>query len=150
MRIAAALALSFAGSTAYGQVVDRRYAEEPTGGVALPATPLAGDHDARAVSVNPGGLTFLNGPELLLALDLETSDVATSSGPGFAPCRGPLAASDPEARLGFGTKTTRPSRAALPDPGSRIASRCQRHRAHQNAALASRGTTSSATGRCTA
>src|SRR5437867_543077 len=68
---------------AHAQGVERRYAEEPTGGLALPLTPLAGEHDARATVANPGGLALLRGPELALALDIEDSAVATSSGPGF-------------------------------------------------------------------
>src|SRR5262245_47696377 len=72
-----------ATATAHAQAVDRRYTEEPTNGVALPATPLAGEHDARAVVVNPGGLSLVRGPELALALDLENSNYATSAGPGF-------------------------------------------------------------------
>src|SRR5215212_10263946 len=70
-------------AVAHAQLVDRRYAEEPTGGLELPATPLAGEHDGRAVVANPGGLTLLRGPELALALDLQDPDVASSGGPGF-------------------------------------------------------------------
>ena len=50
-----------ASTVAHAQSVDRRYAEEPTGGLALPATPLEGEHDGRAVVVNPGGLSLLRG-----------------------------------------------------------------------------------------
>jgi hypothetical protein len=46
------LVVSFPGP-ARAQGVDRRYVEEPTGGMALPTTPLAGEHDARAVVANP-------------------------------------------------------------------------------------------------
>ena len=83
MRIAVPLAVIAWTGLAHAQGVDRRYAEEPTGGVAMPTTPLAGDHDARAVDANPGGLALLDGPELALALDLEDSAVADSDGPGF-------------------------------------------------------------------
>src|SRR5438093_13760381 len=83
MRIAVALAVIATAATARAQMVDRRYAEEPTGGLALPATPLAGEHDALATTLNPGGLALVRGSELALALDVEDPDVATSSGPGF-------------------------------------------------------------------
>src|SRR6185369_7236813 len=82
MRSAVLLAMVFP-AVAHAQGVDRRYAEEPTDGLALPLTPLAGEHDGRAVVVNPGGLTLTRGPELALAADLEDSAVATGSGPGF-------------------------------------------------------------------
>ncbi|HEY5927232.1 MAG TPA: signal peptide peptidase SppA [Kofleriaceae bacterium] len=115
-----AVAHVVAGSIAYAQSVDRRYAEEPTGGLALPTTPLAGEHDARAVVMNPGGLSLLRGPEIALALDLEDETVASSAGPGFG---GYLATSGggtilPRYGVGFGFEWLRPSRAQLaPDPG---------------------------------
>src|SRR5437016_4092555 len=83
MRSAVVCGLVATTAVAHAQAVDRRYAEEPTDGIALPATPLAGDHDARAVAVNPGGLALVRGTELALALSLQDPDVATSSGPGF-------------------------------------------------------------------
>ncbi|HET7502323.1 MAG TPA: signal peptide peptidase SppA [Kofleriaceae bacterium] len=85
MRIAviAALAALLAGPpTAAAQGASRRHVEPLTGGMALPTTPLAGEHDARAVVANPGGLALVRGTELVLALDLEDMDVATS-GPGL-------------------------------------------------------------------
>src|SRR5262245_47850819 len=45
------------------------YAEEPTAGLALPAAPLAGELDGRVVTTNPGGIVFVRGAELALALD---------------------------------------------------------------------------------
>jgi len=82
MRIAIIAALT-ASATAHAQAVDRRYVEEPTGGLALPTTPLAGEHDARAVVANPGGLALVRGSELALALDLEDAAVTTRAGQGF-------------------------------------------------------------------
>ena len=83
MRTIVIAGLLVATGTAAAQGVDRRYAEEPTNGMALPLTPLAGEHDARAVVANPGGLALLRGAEVALALGLEDPDVATSAGPGF-------------------------------------------------------------------
>src|SRR5712664_4090542 len=83
MRLAYVLAPVLLASSARAQVVDRRYAEEPTNGVALPLAPLAGEHDARTVALNPGGLSLLRGPELALALDIEDLAVASSAGQGF-------------------------------------------------------------------
>ncbi len=108
-------------ATATAQGVDRRYAEEPTGGMALPLTPLAGEHDARAVVANPGGLALLRGTELALALGLENGEVATSAGPGL----GLFAASVfggrlvPKLAIGLGFEWLRPERSQLsPDPGA--------------------------------
>jgi protease-4 len=84
MRIAVIAALSGAlGMSGAARAQGVRYAEEPTGGLALPTTPLAGEHDARAVVVNPGGLALVRGTELALALELEDRDVATAAGQGF-------------------------------------------------------------------
>jgi protease-4 len=86
MRIAvfAALGVAVAGlAPADAQGVVRRFVEEPTAGLALPTTPLAGEHDARAVVANPGGLALIRGSELALALDLEDAAVADGAGPGL-------------------------------------------------------------------
>jgi protease IV len=108
-------------AVAYAQMVDRRYAEEPTGGLEVPATPLAGEHDGRAVVANPGGLTLLRGPELALALELQDPDVASSGGPGFGAY---LATSGggsilPRYGIGIGLEWLRPPRERLEtDPGN--------------------------------
>ncbi len=112
--------LGLAGSTAYAQAIDRRYAEDPTGGLALPTTPLAGEHDARAVVANPGGLALLRGPEFALGLDFEDDSVATSSGPGVGLYGGGSVGGSLLPRLGWGVglEWLRPARAQLePDPG---------------------------------
>jgi protease-4 len=122
MRIAVVVAaLVLVPSLVRAQAVDRKYAEEPTGGVALPTTPLAGEHDARAVAANPGGLALLRGSELAVGLDLENTDVSTSAGQGF----GVFAATSvggkllPRFGLGVGLEWLVPPRAQLsPDPGS--------------------------------
>lgn len=106
---------------AHAQAVDRRYAEEPTDGIALPTVPLAGEHDATAVAVNPGGLALLRGPEVAVAIDSEDSSVATSSGPGvgayFASAVG--GGFLPRIGVGMGVEWLRPPRVDLaPDPGT--------------------------------
>ncbi|HEY0250381.1 MAG TPA: hypothetical protein VGC41_02600, partial [Kofleriaceae bacterium] len=119
MRLPLAL-VCLLGSAAHAQVVNRHYAEEPTDGLALPAQLIAGEFDARSTVLNPAGLAFMNGPELAMALDLEDTDIATGSGPGF----GVYAATDlfgeilPKVGLGFGLEWLRPPRSNLtPDPG---------------------------------
>lgn len=108
-------------AVAFAQGVDRHYAEEPTDGLSLPLTPLAGEHDGRAVVMNPGGLTLTRGPEIALALDGEDSSVANSAGPGF----GAYLASSvgggflPRLGVGMGFEWLRPPRTQLaPDPGT--------------------------------
>ncbi len=107
-------------TAARAQGVHRRYAEEPTDGMALPLTPLAGEHDARAVVRNPGGLALLRGTELMVALDVEDPDVATSAGPGI----GAFAATGfggtliPRFAAGLGLEwLSLPHAGLAPDPG---------------------------------
>lgn len=121
MRIVVIALLAGLSAPAHAQAVDRRYIEEPTQGMALPATPLAGEHDARAVVVNPGGLALVRGTELALALELEDAEVATGAGQGF----GGFWASSfggrilPRFALGLGLEWLRPARERLAlDPGS--------------------------------
>ncbi|MDB4957456.1 MAG: signal peptide peptidase SppA, type [Myxococcales bacterium] len=125
MRIAAVFsalaagAATLAAAAAHAQV-DRRYAEEPTSGLDIPTTPLAGEQDARATTYNPGGLALLRGPELELALDLQDPDVATSAGPGFGIFFGTSGGGSlvPHFGFGLGFEWLRPARAQLaPDPG---------------------------------
>lgn len=113
-------ALVVVTGSAHAQGVDRRYVEEPTEGLALPLTPLAGEHDARSVAANPGGLGLLRGTELALVIDIEDEDIATSAGPGV----GAYAATIidlpvlPKFAIGLGAEWLRPSRKQLaPDPG---------------------------------
>ena len=120
MRTAVFAALLLAASTAGAQGVDRRYAEEPTEGIALPLTPLAGEHDARAVSVNPGGLALLRGTEVARVLGTEDDEVATSTGPGFGAFLGGALGGKllPRIAFGLGFEWLRPPRTQLaPDPG---------------------------------
>jgi protease IV len=119
MRIVVIAALA-ASATAHAQGIERRYVEEPTAGMALPATPLAGEHDARAVVVNPGGLALVHGSELALALDIEDPAVATSAGQGFGGFWAQSVGGRivPRFGLGLGVEWLRPSRGQLePDPG---------------------------------
>jgi protease-4 len=121
MRIGVSLAaIVVSAGLAHAQAVDRRYAEEPTRGLALPTTGLTGEHDARAVVANVGGLPLLRGPELTLALELEDPDVATSGGPGFGAymATGGGGGILPRYGFGMGFEWLRPARAQLaPDPG---------------------------------
>ena len=107
-------------SAARAQVVDRRFAEEPTDGLALPATPIAGEFDSRSATLNSAGLAYMNGPELAVAMELEDDQYATSGGTGL----GIYAASDlfggilPKVGVGLGLEWLRPPRSQLaPDPG---------------------------------
>jgi protease IV len=116
------LALLLASAqAAQAQVIDRRYLDEPTRGVTLPTTPLAGEHDARALSVNPAGLQFLRGPEALLVVDYQDSAVTNTGGTGgglflAGPVGGAIL---PRLGLGFGVEALRPARSSLlPDPGT--------------------------------
>ncbi len=120
MRSAVWCLLIATSAVAHAQSVDRRYTEEPTGGLALPATPLAGEHDGRAVVVNPGGLSLLRGPELALAVDLQNTDVATSSGQGFGAYLATAGGGKlvPRYGIGLGFEWLQPSRTQLvPDLG---------------------------------
>ena len=99
----------------------RRIAEEPTVGVELPATPLAGDHDARAVSVNPAGLQFVGGLAVALAVDVAPEEHATSAGPGVGLFVGSSLGGPVPIGVGFGIEWLRPSRTRLaPDPGEPV------------------------------
>ena len=122
MRTILLAALLMVTGTAAAQGVDRRYAEEPTDGMALPFAPLAGEHDARTVVVNPGGLALLRGAEMALALGLEDPDVADSAGPGFGAFLGSTFGGGglvPKFALGLGFEWLRPPRSQLAtDPGS--------------------------------
>ena len=125
MRIVVVVAvLGNLAATANAQAVDHRYAEEPTGGLALPAAPLAGEHDARVVAMNPGGLPLVRGTEMALALGLEDPDVVTSV-TAAGQCVGAYVARAgggrflPRFGVGLGLEWLRPSRSQLtPDPGS--------------------------------
>lgn len=113
----------FGSVTARAQPVDRRYAEEPTTGVELPATPLAGDQDARAVSANPAGVWWLGGPSFALAMGLADQSRADSAGAGV----GIFAASTigggflPRVGWGWAVEWLRPPRSELvTDPGTPV------------------------------
>jgi protease-4 len=108
------------GASAHAQAIDRRYAEPPTPGMALPTAPLAGEHDARAVVVNPGGLALVRGSELALALEVEDTAVATGAGQGLGAfwARSLGGRIVPRLGIGLGLEWLRPPRAALEtDPG---------------------------------
>ncbi len=115
--------ISTVASVARAQEAGVRYAEEPTAGMNLPTTGLAGEHDALSVSTNPAGLWFLDGWHLALALDTAEPDEgeATAPGPGFGMfAAGALGGGVlPRLAWGFGLEFLRPPRAVLsPDPGT--------------------------------
>ncbi|HEU4728364.1 MAG TPA: hypothetical protein VFT22_10755, partial [Kofleriaceae bacterium] len=113
--VIAALAAVLAGPpTAAAQGASPRYVEPLTAGMALPATPLAGEHDARTVVANPGGLALIRGTELALALDLEDMEVATT-GPGFGAfwARSIGGRIVPRLGVGLGLEWLRPARDRL-------------------------------------
>lgn len=99
------------------------YAEDPTRGLDLPVAGTSGDADATAVSLNPGGLVFLGGTHLELALTAGRVDDIVSNGAGIgvyaaAPLDLPFLP-----RLGFGVAVERwmPPRIALAtDPGEPV------------------------------
>jgi protease-4 len=100
---------------------DGPYADDPTGAIDLPPTALAGDQDARAAVVNPGGLYFLDGQSLVVAASGGAPSDAASTGAGV----GGFAAAPLGGRfvrrfaLGAGLEVGLPPRAALaPDPGT--------------------------------
>jgi protease-4 len=100
---------------------DRRYAEDTTAGIRLPATNLAGEHDAFATAANPAGLRFVRGLHAGLAVDVEDPDRATSAGPGLGFFLGSSFGGGlvPAQGLGLGLEFLAPERSALaPDPGS--------------------------------
>lgn len=119
-RIAVLFVLLAAAPSAWAQE-ERRYVDEPTAGLHLPTTPLAGEHDARTLSLNPGGLQLLDGSALALAVSLADPDevAAAGSGVGFYATTLTGGGLFPRLGLGFGVEALRPPRDALaPDPGT--------------------------------
>jgi len=115
------LAVSWWPTPAFAQsTIERRIADEPTAGLTLPATPLAGEHDARAVTVNPAGLRFLGGPILMVAADVVDPGAATRNGAGVAAYLGAGLGGGLIPRLGFGlgVEVLRAPEGLFPDPGS--------------------------------
>jgi len=110
-------------AAALAQPADRRYAEEPTDGIELPVTPLAGETDARSVSINPAGLWFLGGPSFALAVGLTDQGRADSAGSGVGLFTGATLGGGALPRIGWGMglEWVRPPRTALvPDPGTPV------------------------------
>jgi protease-4 len=112
VRFAVVLGVTVAAGPAAAQV-DRDYADEPTEGINLPAAPIAGDADARSVSLNPAGLAFADPGEIILALDLVDDAEASAAGSGVG------AWTTLWPGLGAGVEVLRPPRSHLtPDPGT--------------------------------
>jgi protease-4 len=114
-------ALVVAPAIAHAQSVERRYVDEPTAGLHLPTTPLAGDHDARALVLNPGGLQLLDGRSLVLAVDVVDEDAAAAAGQGVGLYYAGTTGGGLLPRFGYGVgvEALRPPRGQLdPDPGT--------------------------------
>ena len=110
-----------APGSAVAQATDIRYAEEPTGGLEIPATSLTGEHDAYSVVKNPAGLMYVGGFSAGLGLNLGDDEDATATGPGLGLylARSFSGGLIPPLGLGVAFEFLQPSRAALdPDPGS--------------------------------
>ena len=117
---AAGFALVITTAAAHAQVADRRYLDEPTAGLELPATPLAGEHDARAVVANPGGLQLQGGAGLTLAITGLDPDATANAGTGLGLFGATRVGGRflPRLGVGAGLELLRPPRASLtPDPG---------------------------------
>ncbi|HWM88642.1 MAG TPA: S49 family peptidase, partial [Kofleriaceae bacterium] len=118
-----ATATLMVGASPAGAQPAQQYADEPTGGVNLPTTGLAGEYDALSVSTNPAGLWFVSGWNVALAIDSAEPDEDEATGPGpgvglFA--AGALGGSGlPRLAWGLGLEFLRPPRDVLsPDPGT--------------------------------
>ncbi len=121
MKLLVAAALVATPALVQAQTVTRRYVEEPTAGLHLPTAPLAGDHDARALVLNPGGLQLLDGAGLTLAIDAVDADAAAAAGAGVGLYYATVSGGGllPKFGFGLGVEALRPPRAALdPDPGT--------------------------------
>lgn len=115
------IAALLVAATATADAQSTRYADRPTEGLYLPATPLAGDQDARATVRNPAGLQFLDGRSLVLAIDAADPDAAVTSGTGVGGYAATVIGGTfiPRIALGAGVEALRPPRVVLdPDPGT--------------------------------
>lgn len=108
------------GSAAIADAQPKRFADDPTAGIALPATPLAGDQDATAIALNPAGLVFLGDWHVEFAITGLREAYAHAHGTGFGlyaatPLRLPLL---PNVAFGAALEQLEPPRVTLvPDPG---------------------------------
>jgi protease IV len=118
--VAAVTVSGVAARPASAQVTLRRYVDEVTAGLALPTTPLAGDHDARAIVANPGGLQLLDGAGLTFALTGLDPAATSQAGTGLG-LYGARTLGDgllPRIGIGGGLELLRPARDSLvPEPG---------------------------------
>ncbi len=115
------MALSIPAGAALAQEQEGdAWIEEPTRGVNLPLVPLAGEHDALAVSANPAGLALLRSGHLAAALDLADAEAAAGAGQGFGAFWGTSYGGNlvPRLGIGLGVETLRPPGDILADdPG---------------------------------
>ena len=108
-------------SLSLSALAQSRFAAEPTLGLSLPAQPLAGDHQATAISVNPGGLNFLRGTHFDLVLTELDPNHSPTGGRGFGAYFANTVRSPFGGRFstGLAFEQLRPPRGVLaPDPGT--------------------------------
>ncbi len=105
------------GAPAWAQ---NAYVADPTGGVQVPTTPLAGEHDVLTVTANPAGLALLRGWQLGLAYAYRDDEAAATTGSGWG---GYLSGGIgggllPRLALGAAVELLRPPEQLRPEPGS--------------------------------
>jgi protease-4 len=105
-----------AAATAHAQT----FAEDPTGGVALPIEPLAGDVDATTTTVNPAGLPFLGDWHVAAVYTGLGDERIEGTGTGWGLWAGTPIAIPFLPRFGFGVALEGidpPRELVAPDPG---------------------------------
>ena len=123
MRTLGLVGLSIAFLAGSAAADPRRYADDPTDGVALPMSALSGDQDATATVLDPAGLIFLGGAHLELAGTGLRTDRVEGTGAGLGAYVGvPLAVPFlPRLAVGAAAEWLRPPRLVLsPDPGEPV------------------------------
>lgn len=120
LTVAAALAALGALLVLPSPAAAQSYAEEPTGGVHLPAVALAGEHDAFATAVNPAGLRFLRGRQAALSAGVYDLSHPSSAGRGLGLFAGDTFGGGllPLQGIGLGFELLSPGDVLAPDTGT--------------------------------